>query len=850
MRRGRMLRRRSAAVLVAATALGALAFAGVPAQAATATTARAATTAATNATPAGSHALPAHAAGPGFVMADPAPPPAMPSPLDSSGPAQVQALEQKYETDAQNDEQKANQLADEKTSLEQRASDVQNRESTLATQASNLENQSNALTSQVQTLNSEIDAHNAEPHTFQLPDQEAAYAAYNEEKASLDAQKTNLQNQINALTAQSDKLQSDQAKADADQTQLETDVQTHNDAVSALENDVSQLENERQEILSQIDDLLQNYADAQPDGEADAPAAEGGDESEPPAAAAPPAQAQALPSSGGDEAAPGDTEYTPTGSGTDTGPSGSGSAPAPAAAAPTQAPVTVTLSPSTVKGLPASQAENIEPSETFDGLIPEANGDYAAEEAEPPAGQSAPPSRKAFADAVNNGGKATTSIGGRPATIDRVVPVTSEPAADEGGDTPRPAPAAAKPAAPSWVPPVNRANPGNGPPVSIDALQSMLDSDGLGSEAGQFDLEYSPTVLDENGEPTYASTPTDAEGDPELGATGKPIIRLSNLGLQNPGEAESAFDEAALTERLNQDSSPCPHSFSGSTRVLMADGSSEPIAEVRAGDVVENARPGGGTETHRVDQVHVTTTDAGFVDVSVRGTAPGSGGTVTGTANHPYYDVSAGGFADAGTLSVGDRLQSGAGAQATVSGVRPHVGPLVTYDLTIDGLHTYYVLAGDTPVLVHNCGDAALAPDETDASLARDRAGQLQDERQAADPGASNGTTAVFGIFNTQTRQWSTRIGFNGTYEAPEDWLQPGETFAPGKAGAHAEENIVNSLGPNEVIGFGGTTRNICWDVCYRLLNTDGTTFGGAGWRRGLSDKSPYTLFWNRDFFD
>ncbi|MFJ2134392.1 NucA/NucB deoxyribonuclease domain-containing protein [Streptomyces sp. NPDC087845] len=27
-----------------------------------------------------------------------------------------------------------------------------------------------------------------------------------------------------------------------------------------------------------------------------------------------------------------------------------------------------------------------------------------------------------------------------------------------------------------------------------------------------------------------------------------------------------------------------------------------------------------------------------------------------------------------------------------------------TYDLSIDGLHTYYVLAGETPVLVHNCG--------------------------------------------------------------------------------------------------------------------------------------------------
>lgn len=33
-----------------------------------------------------------------------------------------------------------------------------------------------------------------------------------------------------------------------------------------------------------------------------------------------------------------------------------------------------------------------------------------------------------------------------------------------------------------------------------------------------------------------------------------------------------------------------------------------------------------------------------------------------------------------------------------------HTGTTRTYDLTINTLHTYYVLAGTTPVLVHNCG--------------------------------------------------------------------------------------------------------------------------------------------------
>ncbi|MEU9625187.1 hypothetical protein, partial [Streptomyces sp. NPDC048155] len=34
---------------------------------------------------------------------------------------------------------------------------------------------------------------------------------------------------------------------------------------------------------------------------------------------------------------------------------------------------------------------------------------------------------------------------------------------------------------------------------------------------------------------------------------------------------------------------------------------------------------------------------------------------------------------------------------------RPFIKHVRTYNLTVDGLHTYYVLAGATPILVHNC---------------------------------------------------------------------------------------------------------------------------------------------------
>jgi hypothetical protein len=52
-----------------------------------------------------------------------------------------------------------------------------------------------------------------------------------------------------------------------------------------------------------------------------------------------------------------------------------------------------------------------------------------------------------------------------------------------------------------------------------------------------------------------------------------------------------------------------PHSFTGSTGVVMADGSTKPIAEVKVGDKVKDSVPGAkGTETHTVQKVIVTTT--------------------------------------------------------------------------------------------------------------------------------------------------------------------------------------------------------------------------------------------------
>jgi hypothetical protein len=694
-------RRRSAAVLAtAALGLGLTVIAG-PARA----------TATSGPTVPLTHPVAATAAGLGLANDPgpaPAPTPPAPAPLAASGPPAAQAIAAKYQADEQTVATRASAVGAEQGPLETRAGDVQTREANLAGQFASIQARTNTLNGQADALSSAIARHNSEPHQFQLPAQASQLAAYNQEKAGLETQQSSLQNQFSVLTTQTNQLQSAQAQADADQAKVNADIQKHNTAVAALQTDISNLAAERQADLLQIANLFQNfYINLQNSGGATPLANAGGDQSAPPAAAAPPPQASALPSAGGDQAAPPmASTYEPVASGatgTAAAPTGSAASPlaglAPVGA---QSPMTATLQASALSGLPPAAVANLNPAQTVAGLIPEANGNYAAMQPPLAAGTTAPPAQKAFSDVINNGGKATVYINGKPVTIDHVVPVTAAPAVNQGGDTARPAKAAPlRTALPNWLPRVNLPTAGSGPAISINVLRDLLNQKGLGKLANQFDLEYAPVVLDGYGNPTYGVAPTDAFGNPLRGATGKPALRFSNLGLQNPGKALNTFDQEALGS-----GSPCPeHSFSGATRVLMADGSTKAIADVEVGDLVENAQPGGGSEVHRVDQIHVTTTDTGFTDVVVASAAPGEGGTVTGTANHPYFDATAGGFVDAGALRVGDRLQSGAESRATVSGIRPHVGPIVTYDLTIDGLHTYYVEAGTTPVLVHNCDE-------------------------------------------------------------------------------------------------------------------------------------------------
>ncbi|WP_370941919.1 polymorphic toxin-type HINT domain-containing protein [Amycolatopsis sp. cg5] len=180
------------------------------------------------------------------------------------------------------------------------------------------------------------------------------------------------------------------------------------------------------------------------------------------------------------------------------------------------------------------------------------------------------------------------------------------------------------------------------------------------------------------------------------------------------GENPAAATRPGAGKRVQPGSLGCRvNSFVGGTLVLMADGSRKPIEQVAVGDVVTNAEPGTDQiEHHVVTAVHVTDADRDFVDLFVE-SADGIK-KIVATAHHLFWDSTTGTWTDATDLKAGHELDSPGDGPVRVVAVRPYPAAQRTYNLTVDDVHTFYVAAGQTPVLVHNCD---IDPQVTEAGL-------------------------------------------------------------------------------------------------------------------------------------
>ncbi|MEU1625328.1 polymorphic toxin-type HINT domain-containing protein [Streptomyces sp. NPDC020096] len=193
---------------------------------------------------------------------------------------------------------------------------------------------------------------------------------------------------------------------------------------------------------------------------------------------------------------------------------------------------------------------------------------------------------------------------------------------------------------------------------------------------------------------------------------GAPAIAASTTlmvgGVFGIADGISRFNDGlgqALRDAQDTGSSEsgCTQCFLAGTKVLMGDGSTKNIESIRAGDEVTATNPTTGkTAPHRVTRLITTDGDRHFDELTVI-TRSGPR-KLTATYEHPFWSPTEHRWLKARDLAPGSTLLSNDGSILRVQANRAYDQGARTYNLTVEDFHTYYVLAGNTPVLVHNAG--------------------------------------------------------------------------------------------------------------------------------------------------
>ncbi|WP_245241934.1 polymorphic toxin-type HINT domain-containing protein [Streptomyces sp. NEAU-H3] len=167
-----------------------------------------------------------------------------------------------------------------------------------------------------------------------------------------------------------------------------------------------------------------------------------------------------------------------------------------------------------------------------------------------------------------------------------------------------------------------------------------------------------------------------------------------------------AVEEAARAEKKGASPPGCKDSFSPDTLVLLENGETKKIVDLAPGDKVEAGDP--ATGKHKGARKVAATLihhDDDLVNVTIKDNS-GETQALHTTAHHPFWDDTRHAWLRADELTAGDHLNTSDNKHVKVYAVAVVPGTATMYNLTVDELHTYYVLAGAVPVLVHNCGEA------------------------------------------------------------------------------------------------------------------------------------------------
>lgn len=196
-------------------------------------------------------------------------------------------------------------------------------------------------------------------------------------------------------------------------------------------------------------------------------------------------------------------------------------------------------------------------------------------------------------------------------------------------------------------------------------------------------------------------------------AAGKARAALGKLGggaAEDAAEAgEGAAARAAARPRASSGGrSGCPNSFVAGTKVKMADGTYKAIEKIKPGDKVIATDPvTGKTHPKLVLAAFSGVGYLGLVQITVDtdGKKGDATGVILATEHHLFWDAVAHTWVRADHLTNADTLRTPDGTTAQVVGTTSKPDHPTVYDLTVADVHSFYVLAGAVPVLVHNCGD-------------------------------------------------------------------------------------------------------------------------------------------------
>ncbi|MER7107911.1 golvesin C-terminal-like domain-containing protein [Streptomyces sp. NPDC000229] len=178
-----------------------------------------------------------------------------------------------------------------------------------------------------------------------------------------------------------------------------------------------------------------------------------------------------------------------------------------------------------------------------------------------------------------------------------------------------------------------------------------------------------------------------------------------------PDAPKPKNDDPAPNPKDEPDAPGCPvrNSFVPGTQVLMADGSTKAIEDLAPGDHVRATDvESGDTRARTVSEPRSSEGDKQLITLTVKtvGMSAEVQGEVTSTADHLYWLPDAGRWVKARDLAPGSWLRTSSGIWVQISAVERTQRHERVHNLTVEGDHNYYVMAGGIPVLVHNqCGE-------------------------------------------------------------------------------------------------------------------------------------------------